>query len=83
MPEVNFYFKVGHMTKPFEQRLKEAIRRAGRTEAERAARIGRTSRAIDDWEKGKGLAPLFKSLEDAGVIRVLDDECIGALPNGK
>lgn len=63
------------MIKPFEQRLKEAIRRAGKTEAERAARIGRTSRAIDDWEKGKGIAPLLKNLEAAGVIRVLDDEC--------
>lgn len=62
------------MTKTFEQRLKEAIRRAGKTEAERAARIGRTVRAIDDWEKGKGLAPLLKNMEDAGVIRILDDQ---------
>jgi hypothetical protein len=31
-------------------------------------------RAIDDWEKGKGLAPTLKNLEDAGVIRILDDE---------
>jgi len=64
------------MAKTFEQRLKEAIRRAGKTEAERAARIGRSVRAIDDWEKGKGIAPTLKNLEDAGVIRILDDEPI-------
>jgi hypothetical protein len=72
---------VNHVIKPFEQRLKEAIRRAGKTEAERAARIGRTSRAIDDWEKGRGIAPLLKNLEIAGVIRILDDDSIGACPS--
>lgn len=60
------------MEKTFEQRLTEALRRAGKTETERAARIGRTTRAIDDWEKGRGLAPLLKRLEIAGVIRILD-----------
>lgn len=70
------------MMKPFEQRLKEALRRAGKTEAERAARIGRTPRAIDDWEKGRGLAPLLQSLEAAGVILILDndsDVCTGKI----
>jgi hypothetical protein len=66
------------MEKTFEQRLKEALRRAGRTETERAAKIGRTTRAIDDWEKGKGLAPLLRNLETAGVIRILDDDAVTA-----
>lgn len=62
------------MIATFEERLKKALRRAGKTETERAARIGRTVRAIDEWEKGKGIAPTLKSLEDAGVIRILDDD---------
>lgn len=61
--------------KPFEQRLAEALRRMGGTEAERAARIGRTVRAIDEWEKGKGIAPLLERLEQVGVIHLTDDLC--------
>lgn len=56
----------------FVERLRKALRRAGKTEVERAARIGRTVRAIDEWERGKGVAPLLESLERAGVIRILD-----------
>lgn len=61
--------------KPFEQRLSEALRRMGGTEAERAARIGRTVRAIDEWEKGNGIAPLLERLEQLGIIHLADDSC--------
>lgn len=57
----------------FEQRFKLALRRAGPTERERAKRIGRTTRALHEWERGRGIVPLLERLEKAGVIRVLDD----------
>lgn len=60
------------MEEAFEKRLMRAIERLGGTEAERAARLGYTVRAIDYWAEGKGLVPTLKRLEDAGVIQIMD-----------
>jgi hypothetical protein len=62
------------MSKPFEERFMQAIRRLGKTEAERAARLGYTVRAVDYWAEGKGLAATLKNLETLGIIRVVDNE---------
>jgi len=60
------------MSEPFEDRLMRAIKRLGKTEAERAARLQCTVRAVDYWGEGKGLAARLALLEDLGVIRILD-----------
>jgi hypothetical protein len=62
------------MTEPFETRLMRAIERLGRTEAERAARLGYTVRAVDYWAEGKGLAATLKRLEGVGIIRIVEFE---------
>lgn len=62
------------MNKPFEERFMQAIRRLGKTEAERADRLGYTVRAVDYWAEGKGLAATLKKLEGLGIIRVIETE---------
>lgn len=65
---------------PFTLRLMQAIRRIGRTETERADRLGYTVRALDYWEKGGGLVPILERLEREGVIHVNDGTCACAPP---
>lgn len=59
----------------FPERLMRAIRPLGKTEAERAARLGYTVRAVDYWAEGKGLAAALEKLEQLGVIHLNDAEC--------
>ncbi len=58
------------MSETFQQRLMRAIERIGKTEAERAKKLGYTTRAIDYWAEGKGLVPTLERLENAGVIHI-------------
>lgn len=59
----------------FPERLRQAILPLGKTEAERAARLGYTVRQIDNWERGEGLARILERLEGAGIIHVNDGTC--------
>lgn len=54
-----------------KDRLMQAIAPLGKTEAERAKRIGFTVRTLDNWAAGKGLRTLAR-LEAAGVIRIVE-----------
>lgn len=58
------------MSESFPDRLARAIRRIGKTEAERAQRIGYSVRQVDNWERGEGLAKTLERLETAGVIHI-------------
>lgn len=53
------------------KRILKAIEQLGKTEAERAQKLGLTVRAIDNWYAGKGLRTTEKLIE-AGVIQVAD-----------
>ena len=59
----------------FPERLAQTIRRLGKTEAERAAKLGYTSRQLDNWEKGLGIVKALERLESAGIIHLVDDSC--------
>lgn len=59
----------------FPERLRRAILPLGKTEAERAARLGYTVRQIDNWERGEGLVRALERLESAGVIHINDGSC--------
>ena len=59
----------------FPQRLLRAIRPLGKTEAERAAKLGYTVRQLDNWEKGEGVVNALEKLEKAGVIHLNDGTC--------
>lgn len=59
----------------FPERLALIIRRLGKTEAERAAKLGYTSRQLDNWEKGQGIVRALERLENAGIIHLVDDSC--------
>lgn len=61
------------MVLSFNERLMRAIQRLGKTEAERAKKLGYTVRQIDNWEKGEGLAKVLEHLENVGVIAVVDE----------
>jgi hypothetical protein len=54
-----------------KERLIKAIAPLGKTDEERAARIGVTARTIGYWKNDKGLKNLAR-LEAAGVIRIID-----------
>lgn len=54
-----------------KERLMKAIAPLGKTEAERAKRIGFTVRTLDNWAAGKGLRTLAR-LEAAGIIRIVE-----------
>jgi hypothetical protein len=62
------------MKEAFEKRLMRAIARLGKTEAERAARLGYTVRAIDYWAEGKGLAATLAKLEELDIIQIVDSQ---------
>lgn len=62
------------MKEVFEKRLMRAIARLGKTEAERAARLGYTVRAIDYWAEGKGLAATLAKLEELDIIQIVDSQ---------
>lgn len=53
------------------ERLMKAIAPLGKTDEERAARIGVTSRALGYWKANKGLKSIER-LEAAGVIRIVE-----------
>lgn len=53
------------------ERLMKAIAPLGRTDEERAARLGVTTRAIGYWKANKGLKSIER-LEAAGVIRIVE-----------
>lgn len=59
----------------FPERLRQAILPLGKTEAERAARLGYTTRQIDNWERGEGIVKALERLERAGVIHINDGSC--------
>jgi transcriptional regulator with XRE-family HTH domain len=59
----------------FPERLRQAILPLGKTEAERAARLGYTVRQIDNWERGEGIVKALERLERAGVIHINDGAC--------
>jgi transcriptional regulator with XRE-family HTH domain len=59
----------------FPERLRQAILPLGKTEAERAARLGYTVRQIDNWERGEGIVKTLERLERAGVIHINDGAC--------
>jgi hypothetical protein len=59
------------MSDTTKERLMKAIEPLGKTEAERAQKIGFTVRTLDNWAAGKGLRTLER-LEAAGVIRIME-----------
>jgi len=59
----------------FPERLAQIIRRLGKTEAERAAKLGYTTRQLDNWEKGLGIVNTLERLESAGIIHLNDGSC--------
>lgn len=61
------------MDQSFNERLTRAIRRVGKTEAERATKLGYSSRHIDNIERGEGLARILETWEKAGVIHIAGD----------
>lgn len=54
------------------QRILKAIEPLGRTEDERARKIGFTVRTLDNWAKGDGLKTLER-LEKAGIIHIVGE----------
>jgi transcriptional regulator with XRE-family HTH domain len=59
----------------FPERFAQIIRCLGKTEAERAAKIGYTVRQLDNWEKGGRVVTALERLERAGVIHLNDGSC--------
>jgi hypothetical protein len=53
------------------ERILKAIERLGKTEADRAKRIGFTVRSIDNWEAGKGLRTTERLIE-AGILQIIE-----------
>jgi hypothetical protein len=56
------------------ERILQAIKKLGPTEAERARKIGFTVRTIDNWEDGLGLRVTVRLIE-AGILHVADEPC--------
>lgn len=54
-----------------KERLLKAIAPLGRTDEERAARLGITTRALGYWKAGEGLKAIMR-LEAAGIIRIIE-----------
>lgn len=72
-------------TTPFGQRLAEARKRAGLTQAELGKRLGLSQRAIAHWELGDTSAPLrpeqIEILADTFDMSI-EELILGAPPNG-
>lgn len=59
----------------FPERFTQIIRQLGKTEAERADKLGYTTRQLANWRDGHGIVSTLERLERAGIIHLNDGSC--------